>query len=118
MRYRRLSSALIILGLLLGGIFVHPPRARAAEECFTATGLCIRGRFLDYWAAHGGLARNGFPLSEERREVLEDGNEYTVQYFERVRLEYHPENAVPYDVLLGQFGRRVLRTQEPASGRS
>jgi hypothetical protein len=30
-----------------------------------------------------------------------------VQYFERVRLEYHPENSPPYDVLLGQFGRAV-----------
>jgi len=41
--------------------------------------------------------------------VLEDGKEYTVQYFERVRMEYHPENAAPYDVLLGQFGRQIFR---------
>jgi hypothetical protein len=39
---------------------------------------------------------------------LEDGNVYTVQYFERARFEYHPENAPPYDVLLGQFGRQIL----------
>jgi hypothetical protein len=32
-----------------------------------------------------------------------------VQYFERARFEYHPENADPQDqVLLGQFGRRIL----------
>jgi len=31
-----------------------------------------------------------------------------VQYFERVRLEYHPENPVPYDIFLGQFGRQIL----------
>jgi hypothetical protein len=31
-----------------------------------------------------------------------------VQYFERARFVYHPENASPYDILLGQFGRRVL----------
>ncbi len=31
-----------------------------------------------------------------------------MQYFERARFEYHPENQPPYDVLLGQFGRRVL----------
>ena len=31
------------------------------------------------------------------------------QYFERARFEYHPENAgTPYEVLLGQFGRRIL----------
>jgi hypothetical protein len=31
-----------------------------------------------------------------------------VQYFERARFEHHPENAPPYDVLLGQFGRSIL----------
>ncbi len=45
-----------------------------------------------------------------RIETLEDGRAYQ-QYFERVRLEYHPEHAPPYDVLLGHFGRRVLRAQ-------
>jgi hypothetical protein len=78
------------------------------QRCFAETLLCTQGRFLDYWEANGGLARNGFPLTPERIETLEDGKAYTVQYFERVRLEYHPENAPPYDVLLGQFGRRVL----------
>jgi len=86
-----------------------PPAGSVA--CFAETGRCVSGRFLDYWVANGGLARNGYPLTDERRELLEDGNEYTVQYFERVRLEYHPENAPPYDVLLGQLGRRVLREE-------
>ncbi len=108
MHWQRLPLILVALSVLLGGTIVYAPRARAAEECFAETNQCIRGRFLDYWEANGGLARNGFPLTEERVEVLEDGNAYTVQYFERVRLEHHPENAPPYDVLLGQFGRRVL----------
>ena len=99
---------LALAGLLLGELLLAPSRAQAAEACFAETGLCVQGRFLDYWAANGGLARNGFPLGDERRETLEDGKEYTVQYFERVRLEYHPENQPPYDVLLGQFGRRIF----------
>jgi len=113
-RTRRLATNLALLTLLLGGLLtVTPPRARAdggtaGEACFAETGFCVRGRFLAYWQQHGGLAINGFPLGDERQEILEDGNTYTVQYFERVRLEYHPENALPYDVLLGQFGRRVL----------
>jgi hypothetical protein len=68
----------------------------------------VCGRFLAYWEAHGGLALNGYPIGDEATETLEDGRPYTVQYFERVRLEYHPEAAPPYDVLLGQFGRRIL----------
>jgi hypothetical protein len=87
-----------------------PPPTHAApdQRCFAETNQCIAGGFLAYWEAHGGLAINGYPLTPERREVLEDGNTYTVQYFERVRLEYHPENPAPYDVLLGQFGRRIF----------
>jgi hypothetical protein len=81
---------------------------RVAPRCFAETGRCVGGRFLAYWLARGGLAVNGYPLSGEFRQVLEDGREYTVQYFERVRLELHPANQPPYDVLLGQFGRRIL----------
>ena len=31
-----------------------------------------------------------------------------MQYFERVRMEAHEEQVDPYDVQLGQFGRRIL----------
>ncbi|MFN8516965.1 MAG: kelch repeat-containing protein [Chloroflexia bacterium] len=77
------------------------------ERCFAETGQCLRGRFLTYWETHGGLAIHGYPISGEFEQVLEDGKRYLVQYTERSRLEYHPENGAPYEVLLGQFGRRV-----------
>jgi hypothetical protein len=111
MRIHRLTATLALLVLLLGGLLTAAPHSVAAQEgaCFAETGFCVQGRFLAYWQEHGGLAINGFPLGDERQELLEDGNTYTVQYFERVRLEYHPENPAPYDVLLGQFGRRVVR---------
>jgi polysaccharide biosynthesis protein PslG len=54
------------------------------------------------------LPQFGYPISEEIAETLEDGKSYTVQYFERARFEWHPENRPPYDILLGQFGRRIL----------
>ncbi len=116
MRTYRLPLALALIVALAGGLLAQAPGARAvgaapAEACFAETSQCVRGRFLDYWQQNGGLARNGFPVTGERREILEDGKEYTVQYFERVRMELHPENAPPYDVLLGQFGRRVERAQ-------
>ena len=77
------------------------------RHCFPETGFCVAGRFLAYWQANGGLAINGYPLSDVFVQRLEDGREYAVQYFERVRLEAHEENANPYDVLVGQFGRRI-----------
>jgi hypothetical protein len=113
MRTPPLVTILALLGLLLGGLTASPPHpaAAAGAACFAETDQCTQGRFLDYWTANGGLARNGFPLTGERRELLEDGNEYAVQYFERVRLEYHPQNPPPFDVLLGQFGRQAFRNR-------
>lgn len=108
---RRLLLAMLVVAALGVATLAQPAPTRAATACFAETGFCVEGRFLAYWQANGGLARNGYPLSGERREVLEDGREYTVQYFERVRLEHHPENAAPFDVLLGLFGRRALRAQ-------
>ena len=85
-----------------------PVQAEAGYTYFPTTGHNVGPRFAAYWTDHGGLAQFGYPLSEPFAQTLEDGNEYTVQYFERARFEYHPENAAPYDVLLGQFGRRIL----------
>ena len=59
----------------------------------------------------GGLAQFGYPISEEMREVSPtDGQEYTVQYFERARFEYHPEyKGTPGEVLLGLLGVDAMK---------
>lgn len=74
--------------------------------CFSETGHCVSGRFLEYWQQNGGLAVFGLPLSDALTE-----NERSVQYFERQRFELHAENAAPYDVLLGRLGDELLRRQ-------
>jgi len=51
----------------------------------------------------------GLPLSDQFEERSTDGKTYTVQYFERARFEYHPENIAPYDVLLGLLGKQLYR---------
>jgi len=80
-----------------------------APQCFPETGKCATGRFFAYWLAHGGLAVNGYPIGDEFDQQLADGQTYTVQYFERVRLEAHPEQSeVRYQILLGQFGRQIV----------
>ncbi len=109
-------------GAAPNGIELHPVLAFAAAPAgaapcasFAETGHTLCDRFLAYWQAHGGLAVNGYPLTEARTETLEDGQPYLVQWFERVRLEYHPEVADPqYQVLLGQFGRRIHPAEPPA----
>lgn len=73
---------------------------------FPETRHTVSGTFLTYWNTYGGLPQFGFPLSEPFEEVSEDdGNTYTVQYFERNRFEAHPENAgTLYEVQLGRLG--------------
>jgi acetyl esterase/lipase len=72
---------------------------------FTETDKTVRERFLAYWNAHGGLAQQGYPVSNELQERSDtDGKTYTVQYFERAVFEHHPENQAPYDVLLSLLG--------------
>jgi micrococcal nuclease len=46
------------------------------------------------------------------RETIQ-GQEYTVQYFERARFELHPENQPPFNVLLGLLGNEL---RDNASG--
>jgi hypothetical protein len=102
--------ASLVAFMLLAGLLVGVPTGRAAgQQCFQETGHCIDEPFLTYWSEHGGLAINGYPLSEAYTEML-SGKPYTVQYFERVRMELHPENPAPYDILLGQFGRGLYLT--------
>ncbi|PDW02528.1 PD40 domain-containing protein [Candidatus Viridilinea mediisalina] len=79
-----------------------PPPA-GDERCFAETGFCIAGRIRSYWEQNGGLPVFGFPLTEQREEVIE-GRAIQVQWFERNRLELHPANPQPYDVLLGRLG--------------
>jgi subtilisin family serine protease len=76
---------------------------------FPETGHTLNGGFRAFWEENGGLAVFGFPISEEFREVnASDGRTYTVQYFERNRFEYHPENkGTPYEVQLGLLGSQL-----------
>lgn len=78
---------------------------------FGETGHNLRNSFKDYWLANGGLTIYGYPTSEEFYEVNpDDGKTYVVQYFERNRLEYHPENkGTRYEVLLGLLGNTLLK---------
>jgi len=80
---------------------------------FPATGHTIAYGFRRYWLLHGGLYTFGYPISEEFSERNPDtGQVYTVQYFERARFEYHPENrGTEYEVLLGRLGAQYAASQ-------
>lgn len=77
---------------------------------FTETGHNLSNAFLTYWLSHGGLAVFGYPISEEITETnAADGRQYTVQYFERNRFEWHPEAGQGNNVQLGLLGVEYAR---------
>jgi PKD repeat protein len=105
-----------------GGEWRGPRRPRAggsspptpAVIAFPEMGTMLGGGFKHFWEQHGGLGQFGYPLTQELGEVNPaDGREYTVQYFERARFEYHPEHAgTPYETQLGLVGRQAIAGRE------
>lgn len=81
------------------------PNTLSGSQLFPQTAKRLGGSFLTYWQSHGGLAQQGYPISDEFLETsATDGKVYKVQYFERAVFEAHPEKQAPYDVLLSLLG--------------
>jgi branched-chain amino acid transport system substrate-binding protein len=116
----------VLLSLL--GVFTmkrqYPNGAPADQKAsttnavkFSETGHSVGGKFREYWEKNGGLAQQGYPITDEfqERSAL-DGKTYTVQYFQRAVFELHPENQAPYDVLLSQLGTFEWKRKHSAAG--
>ena len=86
------------------------------QRFFDETGHRVRPRFYTYWQANGGLERFGFPIGDEHLEIdPETGKTFSIQWFERARFEYHPENAgTQYEVLLGLLGKQLKQPKPGA----
>jgi hypothetical protein len=89
-----------------------PPGVAPGGACraFPETGKQVCGRLLAYWEQNGGLPVFGFPITDQFEQQVE-GKAVQTQVFERNRLELHPANARPYDVLLGRLGVDSLTKQ-------
>lgn len=112
------GSQYYILGRLMGNQII---KNRGGEAAFQpvgdpgdgtfddATGHTLRdgpAPFRSFWQNNGGLEVFGRAKSEQFQEVNQaDGNTYWVQYFERQRMEWHPNEPDPqYQILLGLLG--------------
>ena len=105
---------------LIAGGTARPAANTVDPWYFAATGQTLAPQFRAYWQSHGGLANLGYPIDE----IHEDGD-YMVQFTERARLEWHPENRnTPYEVQLGRLGdwlrpeRAVLADRRVPDGQS
>ncbi|MEA3345243.1 MAG: hypothetical protein U9Q78_03215 [Chloroflexota bacterium] len=96
--------------VMLGACHPGPHRVTRSEGAiyFPQTGHTVQGPFLVYFQAHGGSESFGYPITGE---FLHHG--LWVQYFEKARMEYHPENPPRYRVQLGLLGERLGRREPP-----
>ncbi len=99
---RLVAIACIIVGLLLVSVGQRV-YSQTDERCFEETGYCIHGRIREFWEHNDGIRVFGLPISAQFETII-TGQPYQVQWFERNRLELHPENTAPYDVLTGHVG--------------
>ncbi|MDQ3927824.1 MAG: hypothetical protein M3328_01625, partial [Chloroflexota bacterium] len=93
-----------------GEVPFRPAARQSGGLFFPETQHNLSGKLLEYWNSTGGLPVYGYPISEPFTEVSKaDGKPYMVQYFERNRLELHPElKGTPFEVQLGLLGSELL----------
>ena len=90
-------------------VYTHPEYgAHNSLVRFFETDQELQGRLRSFWIQNGELPVFGYPKEPASYQVSTDGNTYWSQWFERTRIELHPENLPPYDVLLGLLGRQRM----------
>ncbi|HEX9989301.1 MAG TPA: CAP domain-containing protein [Chloroflexia bacterium] len=83
---------------------IPPSKETSTGVYVRETGHSLSQPFLGYWKTHGDVRIIGYPITEP----LNEGG-LTVQYFERARMEYHPEKtASGYTVELGHLGKEYM----------
>jgi len=79
-------------------------------RCFPQSGHTVSGAFLRFFETRGGLDIFGYPLTEA---FVENG--LTVQYFQRAKMEWHPNNPPNYRVQLALLGDLIGSKSPPIS---
>ena len=99
-----------IVVLILTACRSQPVLTPTVDESryFAETGQTVRGDFLRFFDTYGRVEGFGYPLTGE---IIVDG--WRVQYFEKGRLEYHPENEPAYQVVVGWLGDLLRRRTPP-----
>ena len=99
MRRVKIPLVLVMMAVVLVSTVSATHAQSSAENCryFPETGHYVCGEFREFFEARGGLEIFGYPLTE----AFDDpGLMLRVQYFQNARMESHPYNQKPYQVLL------------------
>lgn len=105
----KLVWCVVLLAVVLAGSAPFPTAQAQApqQQYFPETRHLVSGEFLNYFNQHGGLKIFGYPITGTF-----DWQGRRVQYFQKARMELHPEAPYPYRVQLGLLGEE-LRYRKP-----
>lgn len=104
------SSWLLSLAVAVGLAFSPAVQQPGDSRYFSETGHTVQGEFLQFFDSRGGLDLFGFPITDE---YVDPRSGLKIQYFQRGRFEFHPENSNPYRVQLGLVGEQFLAERQP-----
>jgi hypothetical protein len=106
-RFSKKLVSLLTLAIIIGNFFPQASFAQG-QQYFEQTGHWVSGIFLDYFNERGGLEIFGYPITEA---FYDQG--VLVQYFQKARMESHPNNPDPYKVQLGLLGDELKYRHTP-----
>jgi len=112
MKTRRfvLIGCVLALGFVSAPSFAQQPDPVCDQvEYFAETGHIVCDQFLEFFRTRGGAEIFGYPITVAFTE-----NDRLVQYFQRVRMEYHPELLPRYRVQLGLLGTELAPADRKA----
>jgi hypothetical protein len=108
------KTTLTFLGLFIVLTFALTPLALAQSgdgfKYFSDTGHTVSGQFLTYFNATGGIVRYGYPITDA---YVDSKSGLLIQYFQRARMEWHPDNPEAYKVQLGLLGDELGKRMPP-----
>ena len=113
-----MSITALLKHLLLGLLILTPLACNGQSQVSINNGnnqqfgqadhITVQEEFLYFYNIYGGQESLGDTLTEQ---IVVDG--WLVQYFEKGRLEFHPENEPAYRVTVGWLGDLLNRRRPP-----
>ncbi|MFZ5919140.1 MAG: hypothetical protein ACOYZ7_19575 [Chloroflexota bacterium] len=106
---KAVAWAAALINLILVLVWVGNATGQVSDDGRSfITGFVVRAEFLEFFESHGGLEILGYPITTEFQQ---DGR--LVQYFQRARLELHPENPAGRRVLMGELSESLIVPEPP-----
>ncbi|GEM_PF-571714 len=103
---RRFCSLMLAVVWFLGASAAPAVAASPRDWYYPKTGHTLSLGFAQFVADHGGTAVTGQPITEE---IDEHGA--VVQYFQHLRLEWHPERSAGDQITVGPLGLELGKLQ-------